>query len=51
MPTIAIELPDGLLKALKEKTEREGRPLEEAIGEAALKQCNVEDPGSRPISA
>ena len=43
MPTIAIELPDGLLKALKEKTEREGRPLEEAIGEATLERCNVED--------
>ena len=44
MTTVTVELPDKVLKALKEKIEREGKSLEEVIGEATLKQCSIEDP-------
>jgi len=42
--TTTVVLPEKVLEALKEKSESEGKAVEELIGEALFRQLNIVDP-------
>ncbi len=47
MVAITVVLPDKALEALEERSESEGKAVEELISEAIFKQLNISDPEAR----